>query len=185
MKKSILFFVIINTVLFYSQTVRINVNSVIDNKISLTISSTKKIILDDKLLYANDWIYQVNTLGIAKNQLTLFLYDNENKLVESGVASRLIGKMDIPPEEYDRLKRINDEKNSESKIFILSNQQKKMDLDFRVFDDVEDVFKIYPCTMLGCWYDFYTLKKGEKYKLQILLKLKSKTYKYNMIDFIY
>lgn len=66
MKKSILFFVIINTVLFYSQTVRINVNSVIDNKISLTISSTKKIILDDKLLYANDWIYQVNTLGIAK-----------------------------------------------------------------------------------------------------------------------
>jgi hypothetical protein len=185
MKKSILFFVIINTVLFYSQTVRINVNSVIDNKISLTISSTKKIILDDKLLYANDWIYQVNTLGIAKNQLTLFLYDNENKLVESGVASRLIGKMDIPPEEYDRLKRINDEKNSESKIFILSNQQKKMDLDFRVFDDVEDVFKIDPCTMLGCWYDFYTLKKGEKYKLQILLKLKSKTYKSNMIDFIY
>lgn len=65
MKKSILFFVIINTVLFYSQTVRNNVNSVIANKISLTISSAKKIILDDKLLYANDWIYQVNTLGIA------------------------------------------------------------------------------------------------------------------------
>ncbi len=185
MKKIIHFLVIINTVLFHSQTVKININSVTDNKISITISSKTKLVLNEKLLYANDWMYQVNTLGIDKNQLTLFVYNEKNELIDSDVASRTLGKTDISPEEYERLRNINETKKRNSAISIPLNQPKEIYLDFRIFNSVEDVFKIYPCTMFGCWYDFYTLEKGKKYKLQIQLKIKSKVYKSNIVEFIY
>ncbi|MBT0551019.1 hypothetical protein [Riemerella anatipestifer] len=185
MKKIIHFFVIINTVLFHSQTVKININAITDNKISITICSNKELVLNEKLLYANDWIYQVSTLGISKNQLTLFVYNEKNKLIDSGVASRTLGKTDISPEEYEKLRKIDEKKKQNSRIFIPLNNHKEIHLDFRIFNSVEDVFKIYPCTMFGCWYDFYTLEKGKKYKLQIQLKVNSKIYKSNVVEFTY
>lgn len=185
MKRIIQFFMLINAVLYYSQSIKLNINLSTNNKIYIIISSETKLTLKENLLYANDWMYQVNTLGIAKNQLTLFLYDEKNKLIESEVASRPLGKYDITSEEYDKLIKINDKKKRNARIIISSNQSKKLNLDLRIFNNIEDVFKIYPCKIFNCWYDYYTLEKGKKYKIQIQLKVKSKVYKSNIIEFDY
>lgn len=159
--------------------------------IYISIKSDSNLEINKHIEYANNTFYQVKTMGITPNKLTLFLYDEKNNFIESGIANKT-GKIEFPSEEqlqaYFKEKEIIDKTRLEiNKISIYLPKFKNIKLEFPllIYPKVESVFKDHPCTMLNCWYDFYTMEKGKKYKMQVQLKLKSKLYKSNIVEVVY
>lgn len=185
MRKILCFFAMFHIILLYSQTVNIFLNLSNNRDICIKVKSKIKLVLKNELRYANNSMYQVETLGIDKNQLTLFVYDTQDSLVESLVAFKPKGKLDITLEEYSEIEKKVEKEKQNARNIILPNKLKEINFDFKVFDSAEEVFKMYPCKLFDCWQDFYELKKGMKYKVQIQLKIKGKIYKSNTVEFIY
>ena len=111
MRKFLCFFAMFHIVLLYSQTVNIFLNLSNNRDICIKVKSKIKLVLKNELRYANNSMYQVETLGIDKNQLTLFVYDIQDSLVESLVAFKPKGKLDITLEEYSEIEKKFKKKN--------------------------------------------------------------------------
>ncbi|MDC8106504.1 hypothetical protein ACNFU2_16560 [Chryseobacterium sp. PTM-20240506] len=159
--------------------------------INITLKSGNNLEIRKDIEYANNTFYQVKKSGIREKKLTLFLYDEKNNFIESGIANK-IGNIRFESieqsEAYWKEKEILEKARldlSQININISKSKGVLLEFPFRVYADMESLFKDYPCTLLNCWYEFYSLERGKKYKMQVQLKIKSKIYKSNMVEFVY
>ncbi len=125
---------------------------------------------------------KIDEYPIYEDNLYLFVTENE-KIIPQNKTS-ILSHPDKPPLSYRKELEKSEEKMYK-KYVIKANKIKTLSFDFLVYKDDKDVFRNYPCRMFDCSYDYYTLEKGKKYKMQIQLKIKSKIYKSNIVEFIY
>ena len=175
----------------FSQSISLKVSDNLQY-IYITVKSESIISIKKDIEYANNNFYQVKTIGVSPNKLTVFLYDEKGNFIESGIANKTIGKADFESAEqldsYWKEKEILNKAYQDIrqiKMKIPTSKNIILKYPFRIYSDATSLFKEYPCTMLNCWYEFYTLEKGRKYKMQIQLKVKSKIYRSNIVEFIY
>lgn len=151
-------------------------------QINIDIESIHNRKIGANLEYANERWKEISKNGLSENQLYLFIYDKD-KLIDNSVAQKNIQPSE-PPIYYE--KRKNDaEIKKNAKINLCSKKLKNLQYNLLVYPNVDAVFKDNPCKIFNCWYEFYSLEKGKKYRMQIQLKVKSKIYKSNFVEFTY
>lgn len=153
-----------------------------EKKVNLEIKSDSDLKIGANLEYANEHWKEISKNGLSKNHLYLFMYSN-NKLLDNLVARRDVHPSE-PPSHYEQQRKASEAKIN-AEIKLNARQSKNLKYDLLVYHNAEAVFKDYPCEVFNCWYEFYSLEKGKKYKMQVQLKIKSKIYKSNIVEFTY
>lgn len=125
---------------------------------------------------------RIEEYPIYDNNLYLFVYENNEIIPKNEVL--IMGQLDAPPSSYKKEIEFHSKKLYE-KYIIRPNERKKIIFDFLVYKNDEEILKEYSCNFSNCFYDYYSLKKGKRYKMQIQLKIRGKIYKSNMVEFIY
>ncbi|WP_039965382.1 hypothetical protein [Bergeyella zoohelcum] len=125
---------------------------------------------------------RIEEYPIYDNNLYLFVYENKEMIPKNEIL--IMGQPDAPPLSYKKEMESYSKKLYERYI-IRPNERKKIIFDFLVHKNDEEVLKKYSCNIYNCFYDYYLLKRGKKYKLQIQLKIKSNVYKSNIVEFVY
>lgn len=165
------------------QNIQLNLSFFPDSKkINAKIKSTSNLKISADLEYTNEKWKQVSKNKLSDNKLYVVIYEN-NKLLDNSVAHKDI-KPSEPPSYYEKEMKLAEERQNQ-KIKIPSMRSINLQYNILIYPTVESVFKEHPCEIFNCWYEFYTLQKGKKYTMELRLKVKSKVYKSNKVEFIY
>ena len=145
--------------------------------LKIKIRSKYKQKIYSKLEYANERWIQISKLGLHKNQLYLFLYNENNRLLDNSIAYKNIYTEETPDYYKEVIEKDID--------YLYPNTSKILEYKLLFYNDIDSIFKDYPCKKFNCMYSYYNLEKGKKYKLQIQLKIRHHIYKSNFVEFIY
>ncbi|MDC8106502.1 hypothetical protein ACNFU2_16550 [Chryseobacterium sp. PTM-20240506] len=167
----------------YAQQVSINLQKQ-NNNLNVGIISNEKLNLNTDLTSTsiNGAMNETEIYPMYENNLYLFVFDGATVVPMQN--AYILPHPDEPPSFYKK-ELENIEKRKNEKIFIHKGKIKKLKYKFLVYRNAKELFQDYPCRMFDCWYAFYSLERGKKYKMQVQLKIKSKIYKSNMVEFVY
>ncbi|MDY3339280.1 hypothetical protein PG279_08840 [Riemerella anatipestifer] len=154
------------------------------NNLKVSIFSNEDLILNTGTASTNiyGFMNKIDEYPMYEDILYLFVYENE-KIIPQNKTSILLHPDKAPSFYKKELEKL--EKTMCKKYIIKANKNKTLCFDFLVYKDDKEVFKDFPCRTLDCSYDYYTLERGKKYKMQIQLKVNSKIYKSNVVEFTY
>lgn len=155
------------------------------NKIKIDILSNKNLQLMANLnstnLLMNGQVIEYPMYN--NNTLYFFVYNEIGELVPQRNAF-VLPNPDKSPSFYKKDLE-NREKQKNIKYNIRAQKKETIYYSFLIFKNQKDVFKALPCKISNCSYDYYSLEKGKKYKIQVQLQHATEIYKSNIVEFTY
>lgn len=172
-KKTYCILLIFMQILIYPQKLKINLEY--NNKTNLAdiivLSDTKKCI-SKEIIYS---------MPIA-NKLQIVIYKNK-KRVRNNYAI-MSGR--IPEEDSTKVKQYyNTPVGFDDCKLVDINNPLRISHKLLIYQDRNSLFTDIPCTAISCLHEYYDLKRGSSYSMQVQLKTGRKLYKSNIIKFIY